>query len=106
MPCTVTEEEEKYYRSLDRKEKEEKQTNLEQMLCYVLTCYKAKQILAKCLINNNNLAAWWKNHQLEDAKRIAKEAADFATKKARQEALAKLTPKERAALGLNETFGN
>lgn len=104
MPCTVTQEEKNYYRNLERKEKKAKQANLEQMLCYAMTCYQSGQNFIRCCNDNEALRLWWNNHQDEDRKRIAKETVSKKVAEVRKNAIAKLTPQERAALGLNESF--
>lgn len=43
---------------------------------------------------------WWYNHQEMDRKRLAAEEAARQRAKAKRDALAKLTPAERKALGL------
>jgi hypothetical protein len=49
---------------------------------------------------SRRLADWWENHQTIDKKREAKEKADAAREKIREAALAKLSPKEKEALGV------
>jgi hypothetical protein len=43
---------------------------------------------------------WWRDHQRADAERVQRETDAARTKKEREEALAKLTAKERKALGV------
>lgn len=43
---------------------------------------------------------WWRDHQALDKKRITEELAQKKTEKAKQTAIAKLTPLERELLGL------
>ena len=50
--------------------------------------------------NARDLADWWEEHQAADAKREKKEAAERERKRTSKQALAKLSKKERKALGL------
>jgi len=51
-------------------------------------------------VTRKRVEKWWKDHQKEDEERRAREALEAARKRVRDEALAKLTPAERKALGL------
>lgn len=75
-----------------------------QMLCYVCTRFDSGDSWKQTLKDNLQLRKWWEEHQKEDEERIKKEAKDKDTLKLRKKALEKLSAKERAALGLNETF--
>lgn len=44
--------------------------------------------------------AWWNRHQREDQERIAREQAEEQRRKAKQDALDKLSPGERRLLGI------
>lgn len=46
-----------------------------------------------------DVAAWWEEHEKADKARVKKEKADAKREKTKQEALGKLTPAERKALG-------
>ncbi len=50
--------------------------------------------------NARDLANWWEDHQEADRKREKEEAARKKRKNLRQQALEKLTPAERKALGV------
>jgi hypothetical protein len=92
MPCTV-----EYDGSEDRAEIE----RLTQMLCYVCTNYE-RGVRWDIVQNGNNvLGHWWKAHKEADDMRAAREAGERAAEEYRRRGLAKLTPNERAALGLN-----
>ncbi len=78
--------------------------NLEKMLCYVLTRLKNKDSLSTVLKENEELSNWWEQHQEEDKIRIKNEEAKIKQKNLKKKALKKLSPQERAALGLNESF--
>jgi hypothetical protein len=79
-------------------------TAVTQMLCYVVTRARQGHAWAEIERDNWALAKWIQNHDREDRARIEQEAATQKAKAARAAAIAKLTPAERAALGLNETF--
>lgn len=46
-----------------------------------------------------DVAAWWEEHEAADKKRLAEERKATKQEKLREQALAKLTPAERKALG-------
>jgi len=46
------------------------------------------------------LRAWWEKHKAEDAERLAREDRQEERAAARRAAMAKLSPDERAALGI------
>ena len=48
------------------------------------------------------LQIWWRDHQIEDAKREAREEEERQRAMEREAALAKLTDREKALLGLRE----
>lgn len=96
MPCT---DGGPSYNDFDRVNNQVKK--LSQMLCYVCQHYHKGTKWSKVLGDNRQLDAWWDAHQLEDKRRLEKEAADAALAKAREKALAKLTKKERNLLGFN-----
>lgn len=92
MPCT--------YDDGGAYEREQRQ-KLTQMLCYVCTQYEQGVRWDIALNGNDVLAAWWVAHKQADERRAAQEAADREAEEYRRRGLAKLTPNERAALGLN-----
>ena len=49
---------------------------------------------------SRNLADWWERHEEADRAREAKEAAEAKKERQIEQALAKLTPKDREVLGL------
>ena len=49
---------------------------------------------------SRELATWWEKHEAEDKKRLREELQEKKDKKARDAAIAKLTPRERKLLGL------
>jgi len=49
---------------------------------------------------SRELANWWEKHEAEDQKRLRAELQEKKDKKARDKAIAKLTPRERKLLGL------
>jgi hypothetical protein len=55
---------------------------------------------AECGISGAKILAWFTRHKEEDARRKAAEQAALHKANLKREALAKLTPEERAALGL------
>ena len=57
---------------------------------------------AKCGVHRAEIVKWWTDHQAEDAKRLALEEAKQSAERLKREALAKLSPEERAALGLKD----
>jgi len=46
------------------------------------------------------LQIWWRDHQEADRQRVFKEASDAKARAVKEQALKKLTPEERKALGL------
>jgi hypothetical protein len=97
MPCT---DGGPSYRQIE----EETIKNLEKMLCYVLTRLTNGDKFKDILNQNDNLSSWWESHQEEDKIRLKKELAAKETKMLKKAALKKLSAKERAALGINESF--
>jgi len=67
-----------------------------QMLCWLCRVTEPEVIAM-----NPNLVAWWAAHQADDARREETLRLEVEAKRQRQEALAKLSPQERALLGLN-----
>lgn len=66
----------------------------------------SEKLKAKLMYDGRNrmarkLADWWENHQREDAKREAEERKKAKRERIRKKALAKLSAKERNALGLD-----
>jgi hypothetical protein len=47
------------------------------------------------------VAQWWEDHKKEDIRRRNREATERALNEQKEAALAKLTPKERALLGIS-----
>lgn len=78
--------------------------SLETMLCGL--CRRAEKLPTSANVDligvDPALAAWWKRHKAIDDRRIAAEAAHKVRAKVAKRAAAKLTPEERAALGINE----
>jgi hypothetical protein len=54
--------------------------------------------IAKCSLE---MQIWWRDHQNADRERIQRELQEAENKKARKDAIAKLTPHERKLLGLD-----
>jgi hypothetical protein len=75
--------------------------DLGEMLCYVLSNIEPAGEVARLLLLNPKLANWWSKHQKLDEARLAQEARTERARQARAAGLGKLTPEERAALGLN-----
>lgn len=77
----------------------------EAMLCAALTVLKANNLLNKINykeagVTKKALEEWWAGHQRQDAMRRAEERRRAEQKRTKEEALKKLTPAERKALGL------
>ncbi len=82
----------------------EKHSKLAPMLCSKISAmgddlrdqivYNAKDPLSR------ELANWWEKHEAEDQKRLREELQEKKDKKARDKAIAKLTPREKKLLGL------
>lgn len=51
-------------------------------------------------ISRRTVEVWWHNHKQDDAERRAREAAERRKEELRASGLSKLTPEERAALGI------
>lgn len=45
---------------------------------------------------------WWRDHHLADKARLEREAQEATLKELREQAIEKLTPEERSALGIDE----
>lgn len=56
----------------------------------------------ECGVNGAKILVWFNRHKEEDAKRKAAEQAKQKAENLKREALAKLTPEERKALGLKD----
>jgi len=54
------------------------------------------------LLKNDDLRAWWKGHKEAMAQEAADKAARLRKYELKQQALAKLTPEEREALGVKK----
>lgn len=73
-------------------------------LCRILT-EMGKEARDKLLYSDakdakiRDVAAWWEEHEKADKARVKKEKAEAKTAKTKKEALAKLNPAERKALG-------
>jgi hypothetical protein len=126
MPCVYEESPEERERrerlsAVQAERKREKQRALKReldlatrLLCEVCTRLERASTsfkLAGDLLEDQELAEWWKTHKAADERRRAREArkkqeaaekrkAKRARKKARESALEKLTAEEREALGL------
>jgi len=93
MPCmsyTPEEQASEAYAKLDR---------YAQMLCRAMRALEELEQLHHPRVTKR-MRSWWKDHKIKDAQRIKEEAMARRAKQAKREALAKLTPEERAALGL------
>lgn len=67
-----------------------------EMLCMALQIKKASEISKMSL----EMQMWWRDHKAADKKRIKEEIDAKKTLKAKEVAIAKLTPFERKLLGL------
>lgn len=72
-----------------------------QLLCYTMNCYRKGKTWKKCLQENPKLQAWVIEHDQADAEREQKEKAQRLAEQTRKQAIAKLTPEERNALGIH-----
>lgn len=80
----------------------ERNTHLAQMLCWLMNRLEGHHAewTAKALNTNHMLKMWWKEHKRLDAERKQLEEAKVKAEQVRQQAIAKLSPSERRALGL------
>ena len=79
----------------------ENNDKLARIACKALTAMENGASLAEVL-KDKETATWWKAHKLADAKAQKDREEELALKKAKAEALAKLTPEEIDALGLSK----
>jgi len=79
----------------DTKEEKEIQ-KLTRMLCSACVGLETKGWDMPTL----ELKKWWEKHQKEDERRLAMERAERKKNRLRKQAISKLTPEERKALGL------
>jgi hypothetical protein len=78
------------------------------MLCALISALEKSDFLdalnridwVEAGVTQEDFSEWWSNHQAADTRRRAYEAKKILAEKAKQEALAKLTPEEREALGV------
>jgi hypothetical protein len=75
---------------------------LGEMLCYLITRVRNGDTGPGVIDDNPSLRAFAAIHDEEDAERIASENKRRGIAQARKSAMEKLTPQERAALGLND----
>lgn len=91
MPCES-------YTAHERIEMANAEANrLARMLCAL--CRQCEAQDAEHWIAEAGAADWWADHKRRDAEREAREAAERERVATAREALAKLSPSERAALG-------
>ena len=97
------------YSSIEYKDNPEIKKRLDRvtrLLCALIRSIEIQRgyIEAKTLMDRSEypeeLISWWKTHQREDAKRIAKEVQKKKDKLMKQQALNKLSKEERKLLGL------
>jgi hypothetical protein len=72
------------------------------LLCWLTNDLDDEGKLTKKLKRNPELAGWWADHLKADRRRMKKEAAEQAEADFKKQAMAKLTKKERKALGVDE----
>lgn len=78
----------------------------ERMLCGL--CRRAETLMRGTpggdilIAPDPTLVAWWRDHKVKDDARMARETADRVRSKIAKRAAAKLTPEERAALGIRD----
>lgn len=70
------------------------------LLCKLLTNLSGHERFFKLVLEDNELRAWWDEHQAFDRERIKVELYRDAQARLRRNGLEKLTPDERAALGI------
>ncbi len=106
MPCS---DQPTYYERTAIAQRELNKVNA--MLCGVLTSAENLGILGTVLQNVNetecgvtiaSIRSWFNRHKKEDARRKAREEATRKQEEVKREALAKLSPEERKALGLKD----
>ena len=73
--------------------------NLAVMLCTALRELEMRSFSIGGL--GPEVLAWWEEHKRQDLARLEKESRDAAARQARDEALAKLSPADRALLGVS-----
>ncbi len=78
---------------------------LEAMLCALIRMTGLEEALEKADwkeagVGGQELKSWWHEHQRKDVDRRNRERLAAEAEQRRKEALAKLTPEERAALGI------
>jgi hypothetical protein len=113
MPCRDYQDEPGSVRTeyVDNPETRKRLDNVTALLCGLCSKLKGQELFNHILANDKKLAAWWKDHQEMDRRRIAAErAAEEKKRKAREakkkkealakKALSKLSLEEREALGL------
>lgn len=72
------------------------------LLCFVMGRLEAtpKSPYSELIMSNADLREWWTSHKVEDMERLAREKEAEEKEATKKAALAKLTAKERKALGL------
>lgn len=70
-------------------------------LCRTLTHMERSALVStEWLLKNPDIAVWWKEHKAADVARRIREEKEAREKEAKRAARAKLTPDERALLGI------
>lgn len=72
------------------------------LLCGLCNALTEARLDDEFIAENQELAAWWAEHQQADAARLARELREQEKQDLRRAALAKLTEEERLALNLRE----
>lgn len=102
MPCNGLTDHEQLWRVRDEYDA------LNKAMCWLLTELERRGTVDECIKGNLWLSEWWRLHKEQDAARLKAEEIEAQREIARGQvaairaaALLKLTPEERAALGLN-----
>lgn len=101
MPCTVTDEEVKFYERESNKRRFGKEETDEDLL-EAVACSACRVLVTVGAIDHapRFVQLWWEAHQKEDQERIEASTRDKRQKLLRKRALDKLTREERRAVGL------
>lgn len=99
MPCTDG----GYGAALERDRIYAENKLLTAMLCGAIGALKSLDGIdfKECGVTKGDYTRWWAEHQRADAIRKDREKKALAAKRARDEALSKLSPADRKALNLN-----
>jgi hypothetical protein len=88
------------YRTIDRTETyKDMRDQLARIACRALTALEKVDPQNKTF-KNAELAKWWTQHKIDDAKAMEAKRVATEAKKLRAAALAKLTPEDRKILGV------